>query len=46
MYDEVKTTNTCAWMKLIPNSKPQIATTNANGIKPKIKKITPEVIML
>lgn len=33
-------------MKAIPSSKPENAMMNAKGIKPKKKKINPEVIIL
>ena len=33
-------------MKAIPNSKPENATMKAKGIKPKKKKIIPDVIIL
>ena len=34
MYEEVRTTKTCACMKAIPNSKPENAIIKAKGIKP------------
>lgn len=37
MYEDVKTTNTCACIKAIPNSRPENAIMKAKGIKP-IKK--------
>ncbi len=46
MQLEDKTTNTWACIKAIPNSKPEKAIINANGINPKKKKITPLVIIL
>ena len=46
MYPEDKTTNTCACIKAIPNSKPEKAIINDKGIKPKKKNIIPLVIIL
>lgn len=46
MYPEANTTNTCACIKAIPNSKPEKAIINAKGINPKIKKMKPLVIIL
>jgi hypothetical protein len=37
MYEDVNTTNTCAWMKAIPSSRPENAIIKAKGTKP-IKK--------
>lgn len=34
MYEDVRTTNTCACIKAIPNSKPENAIIKAKGIKP------------
>ena len=36
---ELKTTNTWAWIKAIPNSKPEKAIINAKGINPNKKNI-------
>lgn len=46
MYPEVNTTNTWAWIKAIPSSKPENAIIKAKGIKPKKKNIIPLVIIL
>ena len=46
MYELDNTTNTCAWINAIANSKPENAIMNNNGIKPKIKNIIPEFIIL
>ena len=46
MYPEVNTTNTWAWIKAIPSSKPENAIIKAKGIKPRKKNIIPLVIIL
>ena len=46
MYEEDKTTKTCAWINAIANSNPEKAIINNKGIKPKIKNIKPEFIIL
>ena len=46
MYEQDKTTNTCACMKAIPSSKPEKAIMKANGSRAKKKKKNPEFIML
>lgn len=46
MYEEDKTTNTCACIKAIPISNPEKAIINNNGIKPKKKYSKPLLIIL
>ena len=46
MYEQDKTTKTCAWMKAIPISNPENAIIKAKGNNPKMKNIIPLVIML
>ena len=46
MYEQLKTTKTWAWIKAIPNSKPEKAIMKANGNRAKKKKKNPEFIML
>lgn len=46
MYPDDKTTNTCACINAIPNSKPENATINDKGINPKKNNIIPLVIIL
>ena len=38
--------NTWAWIKAIPNSKPEKAIIKDNGKRPKKKKTIPELIIL
>ena len=45
MYEDVKTTKTCACIKAIPISKPEKAIINDKGINPSTKKIKPDVII-
>jgi hypothetical protein len=46
MYDEVNTTNTCAWINAIAISNPQKAIIKDKGSNPIKKKINPLVIIL
>ena len=46
MYEHDNTTNTCACMNAIPNSKPENAIMKAKGNNPKKKNINPEFIIL
>ncbi len=46
MYEEDNTTNTCAWINAMANSRPENAIINNKGIKPKIKNMKPEFIIL
>lgn len=46
MYEQDKTTNTCACIKAIPISNPEKAIIKTRGIKLKNKNTIPEVIIL
>lgn len=46
MYEHDRTTNTCACINAIANSKPEKAIIKAKGNNPKKKNIIPDVIML
>ena len=46
MYEQDKTTNTCAWITAIAISNPENAIMKANGTNPKKKKNKPLAIIL